>query len=213
MCAVAKCYGDVLTVCIGSDNNGFLTSRQYQLLTRYKANSALCLVNLCLNVLLSAALDVGFTLFCGCHLTKRRYAGISGRVYLLAFSSGRVIYYDNVVTRSLVNNRAVGHHLHIAVNDIHLLVVTLAVFLFEDGRAQRAVSMLHLLGLLSLLGYHVGCILVDALHNTVPCFLCFRIVWVGKFYGDVLTLLRVGFVSSVESCANRVAMLTIVNAE
>ena len=79
--------------------------------------------------------------------------------------------------------------------------------------------MLHLLGLLPLLGYHVGCILVDALHNTVPCFLCLacaksRMLRCQRnLNSDVLTLLRVGFVSSVESCADRVALLTIVDAE
>jgi len=176
LCVVAKCYGDVLTICIGSDNNGFLTSRQYQLLTRYKENSALRLVNLCLNVLLSAALDVGFTLFCGCHLTKRRYAGISGRVYLLAFSSGRVIYYDNVVTRCLVNHRTVGHHLHIAVNDIHLQVVTLAVFLFQYGCAERAIGVLHLLRLLSFFLSKCLSIISDTLQQSIVGIPCLNII-------------------------------------
>ena len=131
LCAVAKHDGDVLSVRVDCCNNSILTSRQNQLLTRRHAHGSLCIVNTCLHVFLTDALDVGFTLLCGRNITNFQYACVRCRVYHPTLTCCRVVDNDTFVTCGWVNHRTICHHLHISFNDIHFLVVSIAVGLFQ----------------------------------------------------------------------------------
>ena len=164
LCAVAKCHGYVVAV---SRHHGcILTSLQHNLLTRREAHSSLYLVHHRLHIPLTNIFYLGFLLLGGLYLAKCQDASVRSRVDNFTLVCGSVIDNNALVAVFRVNHRAILSHLHMTINDKHLFVVSLLVFLFQRGRMQRTISMLLLLQLLALLRRHIICILIDAVYNT-----------------------------------------------